>query len=521
MILLFAFSGLMYPPMSFAQNSFCLSSIQIAGATYTLIDNMSNSSIDYVSTICKYADLQGPVDEIGGFPENTAQVAVFDHTKPTKMRNVPLCTDFHDVDLGNRVLFTTTSTYSYVSVSGTNLPYEMVSTSVAQPFFNISNKAVSCNVDTVTQQQTAEPQNTIVSPKSSSGESVKTQHDDDMDAISSCASQIDSGINPKTTPAKIVKVKGDVQIMRGDSGKWIPAKENVYLRTLDSVRVLDGSLRIQLDENVQNIVTMGENSEFCLRDLGDKKTTVFDVSKSIWRWYTQGWGTNSPLLSYQAGTTILGDRGTDYIATYDPSEDIVTVFVNEGVVSVTNTVSGATRLISQGESVMVQKNHINPTLPISDLAWDVLVNKIENSGNAVAVSQPSMDNIAPASKEKGGGCLIATAAFGSELAPQVQLLREVRDNKVMSTMLGVSFMSGFNEFYYSFSPYVADYERENPIFKEMVKIGITPMLSTLSIMQYAESESEVLGIGIGVILLNIGMYIGIPASVIVGIRKKF
>ncbi len=119
----------------------------------------------------------------------------------------------------------------------------------------------------------------------------------------------------------------------------------------------------------------------------------------------------------------------------------------------------------------------------------------------------------------GGGCLIATATFGSELVPQVQFLREIRDNQLMNTVSGVSFMTGFNQLYYSFSPYIADLERENLVFKEMVKIGITPMLSTLSIMSLAESESEVLGYGIGVIMLNVGMYFVAPIVVIYRIRK--
>ena len=115
------------------------------------------------------------------------------------------------------------------------------------------------------------------------------------------------------------------------------------------------------------------------------------------------------------------------------------------------------------------------------------------------------------SEEKGGGCLIATAAYGSELAPQVQLLREIRDNQLMNTESGSAFMSGFNELYYSFSPYIADMERENPMFKEIVKAGLTPMLSSLAIMENANSESEVLGLGLSVIALNLGMYIGLPA----------
>jgi len=119
----------------------------------------------------------------------------------------------------------------------------------------------------------------------------------------------------------------------------------------------------------------------------------------------------------------------------------------------------------------------------------------------------------------GGGCLIATATYGSEMAPQVQLLREIRDNQLMNTDSGVSFMTGFNQLYYSFSPIIADMERENPMFQEAVKIGITPLLSSLSIMSHAESESQVLGYGIGVILMNIGMYFVAPVMLFYGIRK--
>ena len=124
------------------------------------------------------------------------------------------------------------------------------------------------------------------------------------------------------------------------------------------------------------------------------------------------------------------------------------------------------------------------------------------------------------STEEGGGCLIATAAYGSEMATEVQQLRELRDNTLLQTESGTVFMGMFNDIYYSFSPIIADYERENPLFKESVKITITPMISSLSLMENAESESEVLGIGILVIMLNLGMYLGVPAVLIVGIRKR-
>ena len=120
------------------------------------------------------------------------------------------------------------------------------------------------------------------------------------------------------------------------------------------------------------------------------------------------------------------------------------------------------------------------------------------------------------------GCLIATASFGSELAPQVQLLRELRENKLLRTESGTLFMQGFNNFYYSFSPVVADYERENPVFKQVVKTTITPLITSLSLLNHVsmDSEAEVLGYGISLIILNLGMYFVAPAIVVWQVGKR-
>ena len=157
-------------------------------------------------------------------------------------------------------------------------------------------------------------------------------------------------------------------------------------------------------------------------------------------------------------------------------------------------------------------------------------NLLENFDNEIERFNESLDSfrilsqgdsiMAEGDPEEGGGCLIATATYGSELAPQVQQLRELRDNQLVNTEAGKSFMGTFNDIYYTFSPIIADYERENPYFKEAVKLGLTPMLSSLSIMENAETESEVLGLGLSVIALNLAMYLGVPAIVVIGIKKR-
>jgi len=161
---------------------------------------------------------------------------------------------------------------------------------------------------------------------------------------------------------------------------------------------------------------------------------------------------------------------------------------------------------------------------VSDIQNGHLVIPFTAEFTAAGESALTVDESVAATEvaSEGGGCLIATAAFGSEMAPQVQFLREIRDNTVLQTESGTNFMTGFNQFYYSFSPVIADYERENPAFKETVKLALTPLLTSLTLLQYADinSESEMLGYGIGVILLNIGMYFVAPAVLIMTVGKK-
>ncbi len=164
------------------------------------------------------------------------------------------------------------------------------------------------------------------------------------------------------------------------------------------------------------------------------------------------------------------------------------------------------------EGTMLIANHIN------DYTLKEWTDVSTFSKNASTEFAKEITNV---KSGNGGGCLIATATYGSELAPQVQLLREIRDNQLLNTESGSAFMQTFNDIYYTFSPTIADYERENPYLKEAVKLAITPMITSLSLMENANSESEVLGIGISVIALNLGMYIGIPAIVLISIKKKF
>ncbi|HEU4984494.1 MAG TPA: CFI-box-CTERM domain-containing protein [Nitrososphaera sp.] len=111
----------------------------------------------------------------------------------------------------------------------------------------------------------------------------------------------------------------------------------------------------------------------------------------------------------------------------------------------------------------------------------------------VVVLQGNNTNPAPAQQQpqsaKPSGCLIATAAFGSELTPQVQFLRGFRDDYVLKSVSGSAFMDVFNTVYYSFSPQVADYEREQPWLQATVKTAVYPLFGILMASEQAFSSA--------------------------------
>ncbi|MBS7622385.1 hypothetical protein KEJ39_01745 [Candidatus Bathyarchaeota archaeon] len=87
----------------------------------------------------------------------------------------------------------------------------------------------------------------------------------------------------------------------------------------------------------------------------------------------------------------------------------------------------------------------------------------------------------------GRTCIIATATYGSELAPEVYFLRLFRDQSVQSTFAGNQFMNVFNAWYYSFSPTVAEHVKNNLALRNIVKAALYPLIGSLYLAQWAYS----------------------------------
>lgn len=153
------------------------------------------------------------------------------------------------------------------------------------------------------------------------------------------------------------------------------------------------------------------------------------------------------------------------------------------------SISGITVPTDVPPTQSVSFNVIFAPLATGDKSGNVIIssNDLSNPDYSLSVSGTGVEK---GKSPFGGKCLIATAAFGSELSPQVQFLRGFRDNHILSTESGSSFMTIFNAWYYSFSPYVADYERQQPWLQQIVKTSIYPLLGILTISEKGFSSVQ-------------------------------
>jgi hypothetical protein len=107
--------------------------------------------------------------------------------------------------------------------------------------------------------------------------------------------------------------------------------------------------------------------------------------------------------------------------------------------------------------------------------------------------------------------VIASAAYGSELAPEVQFLRGFRDRSVTSSFAGRQFMNVFNEFYYSFSPTVARLTASHRFLSAGVRALIYPLVGSLHVAATAFQEIRQFNLELAILLS------GVLASCLIGI----
>jgi len=122
--------------------------------------------------------------------------------------------------------------------------------------------------------------------------------------------------------------------------------------------------------------------------------------------------------------------------------------------------------------------------------------------------------------------LIATATYGSELSDEVQFLRNFRDKSIMRTNAGSNFMIVFNAWYYSFSPAVAQFIRENSGARTVTKFTLYPLMGILRLgaasFYLFPTNLEVGAILSGLLVSSlIGVvYVALPLTLLLACSRK-
>ena len=185
-----------------------------------------------------------------------------------------------------------------------------------------------------------------------------------------------------------------------------------HLKTYEQMGLL------KLKDNLGNLYTT-EPGKIVKYDVDEKKISEFGTHRTSWRCQEHFVG--------HADTIIVDSNGI--------------IFATGGVYGPINIFDEEGNFSGIGEYGWGSKSYGHPMGIALDSQNNAYVT--DHSKNYILVYErisleaASQNN---SSQTEGGGCLIATATYGSEMALEVQQLRELRDNQLLKTDLGKQFM---------------------------------------------------------------------------------
>jgi hypothetical protein len=175
-----------------------------------------------------------------------------------------------------------------------------------------------------------------------------------------------------------------------------------------------------------------------------------------------------------ASTTVTINGNYSITATFE--------LIPEYILSISSTAGGSVTDPGEGDfayeegTVVDLEAEPNEGYQFADWTGDVdTVTDIEAASTTITMDD---DYSIIANFEAAGGCFIATAAYGTPLAEEIQILREFRDEYLLNNPLG----QGLVDIYYRISPPIADSITEYPNLKSIVRAGLMPIVAMCSIV---------------------------------------
>ena len=129
--------------------------------------------------------------------------------------------------------------------------------------------------------------------------------------------------------------------------------------------------------------------------------------------------------------------------------------------------------LGAGDRVSLRNN------PLSDTSLNTYIPQLQARGVIVYYGDVS-------------GCFIATAAYGTTMAQEIEILREFRDEYLLSNSVGQALVG----LYYRVSPPMAEFITEHPSLKPIVRVGLLPAVAVSTLVMNTTPVEKMAMIGL-------------------------
>jgi hypothetical protein len=138
-------------------------------------------------------------------------------------------------------------------------------------------------------------------------------------------------------------------------------------------------------------------------------------------------------------------------------------------------------IIARSATTLSDGSYSDVYQPDAKGSWTVKASWSGSTSYQGSISQDVSFEVTQGGSKPGSACVVATATYGSAMAPQVQALRDFRETIALKTFAGSSFMTVFNSWYYSWSPTAAAAIAPSDPLRAAMMVVLQPILNILQV----------------------------------------